>query len=347
MFKTIMIVGGGLAGLTLGIGLRREGVPVVIWEMGQYPRHRVCGEFISGHGQETLRRLGLLELLLEAGAQTLMTARFFSSRRSFPAHPLPQPALCLSRFKLDALLAEQFQKLGGELRCGTRWPRADFADEGVVRANGRRVQAESGGWHWFGVKAHVWNLAPLTADLELHLCPNGYVGMSRLSDGKANVCGLFRRKKGEADSAHGIAQRLRGQADSILAERLAAAEFDGDSLCAVGGLMLNPRRAESSSECCIGDSLTMIAPVTGNGMSMAFESAELAVAPLVEYAAGRCGWATARQTVAERCNAAFDRRLGWATRLQQLLMHPHAQKLLLPLFFRSQACWRLLFWATR
>ena len=43
--------------------------------MGHYPRHRVCGEFISGHGQETLRRLGLLELLLEAGAQTLALAQ--------------------------------------------------------------------------------------------------------------------------------------------------------------------------------------------------------------------------------------------------------------------------------
>src|SRR5882724_2047441 len=178
--RTITIVGGGLAGLTLGIGLRRQGVPVVIWEMGHYPRHRVCGEFISGHGQGTLRRLGLLELLVEAGAQTLVTARFFSRRRSFPAHRLPQTALCLSRFKLDALLAEEFQKLGGELRCGSRFPRAGFEEEGVVRANGRRVQPESGGWHWFGVKAHVGNLAPLTADLELHLCSNGYVGLSRL-----------------------------------------------------------------------------------------------------------------------------------------------------------------------
>src|SRR6185369_10497389 len=246
--------------------------------------------FISGHGQETLRRLGLRELLVEAGARTLTTARFISRSRSFPSHRLPQPALCLSRFKLDALLAEEFQKLGGELRCGTRWKQTDFG-EGVVRANGRRIQAESGGWHWFGVKAHVWNLAPLSADLELHLCTNGYVGISQLSDGKANVCGLFRRKKGDTDFAHGVAERLRGEAGSILAERLAAAEFDEDSLSAVGGLMLSPRRADDSPECCIGDSLTMIPPVTGNGMSMAFESAELALAPLLEYAAGTHDWA--------------------------------------------------------
>ena len=50
VMKSIAIVGGGLAGLTLGIGLRQRGVPAALWEAGRYPRHRVCGEFICGRG---------------------------------------------------------------------------------------------------------------------------------------------------------------------------------------------------------------------------------------------------------------------------------------------------------
>ena len=38
----------------------------------------------------------------------------------------------------------------------------------------------------------------------------------------------------------------------------------------------DPQRAAARAECCIGDAITMIPPVTGNGMSMAFESAEMA-----------------------------------------------------------------------
>ena len=66
--KRITVVGGGLAGLSLGIGLRQRGVPVTVREAGHYPRHRVCGEFISGNGPAVLERLGLLPRFEQAGA---------------------------------------------------------------------------------------------------------------------------------------------------------------------------------------------------------------------------------------------------------------------------------------
>src|ERR1700682_4017395 len=116
--KPITIIRGGLAGLTLGIGLRQLKVPVTVWEAGHYPRHRVCGEFISGRGQETLSRLGLRELIEHAGAVNSAPAAFFSPTQSTPPRPLPARAICLSRFTLDQLLANEFQKLGGELRIG-------------------------------------------------------------------------------------------------------------------------------------------------------------------------------------------------------------------------------------
>src|ERR1039458_4692061 len=119
--KPITIVGGGLAGLTLGIGLRQRGIPVTVWEAGQYPRHRVCGEFISGRGQDVLARLGLLESFRQAGSVPARTAAFFLGRIASPVRSLPAPALCLSRFVMDALLAAQFRQAGGELRQNTRW----------------------------------------------------------------------------------------------------------------------------------------------------------------------------------------------------------------------------------
>src|SRR5512147_2628472 len=103
--KSITIVGGGLAGLTLGIGLRCRDVPVAVWEAGGYPRHRVCGEFISGRGLESLSRLDLRPAILKAGAVPARTVAFFSRRTSSRALALPSPALCVSRYVLDQALA--------------------------------------------------------------------------------------------------------------------------------------------------------------------------------------------------------------------------------------------------
>ncbi len=343
--RQITIVGGGLAGLTLGIGLRQQGVPVTIWEAGQYPRHRVCGEFISGRGQQSLQRLGLLELITRAGTRPATTAAFHSTHKAHPARTLPQPALCVSRFVLDAVMAERFRDLSGELRCGARWPDKDFG-EGIVRASGRRLQPLENGWRWFGLKAHATKVE-LTADLEMHLSANGYVGLCRLDGGEVNVCGLFRRWRKEPELRQGWTERLCGEPGSLLHQRLAAAEWEEGSFCSVAGLSLVPRDARESDECCVGDALTMIAPVTGNGMSLAFESAELALPALYAYACGKLDWNAAQRVIARRCDAAFRRRLRWANRVQSAMFHSPVGEVLLPLATRWGLLWTWLFRLTR
>jgi flavin-dependent dehydrogenase len=342
--KLITIVGGGLAGLTLGIGLRQLGVPVLIHEAGVYPRHRVCGEFISGRGQTTLARLGLRELLDRAGAVRAQTAAFFSTTKSTAPRPLPSAAICLSRFKLDAALAKKFHELGGEFHEGDRFA-GDFG-EGIIRATGRRVQTEAGGSRWFGLKIHARNVA-LTADLEMHVSPRGYVGLCKINDGEVNVCGLFRKGVGENGEAKNRHDLLRGQTDSPLRQRLAHAEFDENSFCAVAGLSMQPQPAAARVEICVGDVITMIPPITGNGMSMAFESAELALTPLVAWSRGGMSWAETRQKIARDCDAAFARRLAWAKWLQRIILTPVLQNPLVRLAARSDRFWRMAFERTR
>lgn len=343
--RPITIVGGGLAGLTLGIGLRQRGAPVTVWEAGQYPRHRVCGEFISGRGQETLGRLGLRELLFRAGARPAETAAFFTPTSATPAQRLPGPGWCLSRHTLDHLLAQEFRRLGGQLQEQERW-REDASRPGVVRASGRRAQPVVSGWRWFGFKAHARHV-PLVADLELHLSPHGYTGLCRLGDQQVNVCGLFRRSTTALAAVPPWPDQLRGAEGSLLRARLADAVFEPDSFCSVAGLMLKARRASERSDCCVGDAVTMIPPITGNGMSMAFESAELAVEPLAAYSRGEISWAEARQTIARQCDEAFSQRLGWATWMQRVLFAPGGQSALGWLAQRCSWLWPMLFAKTR
>jgi menaquinone-9 beta-reductase len=341
--QPITIVGGGLAGLTLGIGLRRRGIPVTIYEAGHYPRHRVCGEFISGNGPAVLARLGLRGRFDQAGAIEAVTARFIAGDHHSPVRKLPVPALCLSRNDMDALLAREFQQLGGELRENARWT-AGYG-EGIVRASGRRAHATDRGWRWFGLKAHARNVR-LAADLEMHVTPAGYIGVSRINHGAVNVCGLFRSRPGEAPPDSKL-QWLRGKPGSLLHDRLADAQFDGDSFCAVAGLSLQLRRATAADGCCIGDARTMIPPVTGNGMSMAFESAEIASEPLAAFSRGQLSWDQSLHTIARASEAAFGRRLRWAGFLQWLMFASVLQSGAGAGLLRSDWLWQLLFAKTR
>jgi 2-polyprenyl-6-methoxyphenol hydroxylase-like FAD-dependent oxidoreductase len=343
--KPITIAGGGLAGLTLGIGLRQMGIPVTVWEAGHYPRHRVCGEFISGRGQDVLTRLGLRETFAQAGLVLARTASFYLGPSGSPVRPLPEPALCLSRFTMDALLADRLRQAGGELRENARWREEDYG-EGIVRANGRRLQPRADGCRWFGLKVHACNVS-LAADLEMHGTQTGYVGFCRLRDGEVNVCGLFRQASGKTDGPQSWRDLLRGQPGTPLRERLAGAVFDESSFCSVAGFSLRPQRAAAQPECCIGDALTMIPPVTGNGMSMAFEAAGIALEPLAAYSRGESSWSEARQSVAAACDRAFARRLAWARWLQWMMFTPLLRGW--PSFgvLHSEWLWRTMFTRTR
>lgn len=365
--RPITIVGGGLAGLTLGIGLRQKGIPVTVWEAGHYPRHRVCGEFISGRGQDVLARLGLLDALRQAGAVPARTAAFFLGRTASPVRALSAPALCLSRFVLDALLAGQFRESGGDLREDAR-RREEHFGEGVVRADGRRRQLREHGPRWFGLKIHARNV-PLDADLEMHSAPSGYVGFCRLIDGEVNICGLFRRAAGDDRPAGAPAScrlspseprqpatrqrsgpstfREMAAPGTLLRERLDVALVDEGSFCSVAGISLRPHRAAAWSECCIGDALTMTPPVTGNGMSMAFEAAEMAIAPLAAYSRGECSWDQVRQSIAAACDRAFAPRLAWARWLQWMMFTPPLQGWPGSLALRSVLLWQVVFAHTR
>ena len=215
-----------------------------------------------------------------------------------------------------------------------------------MRATGRRASTEKHAPGWFGLKIHLRNVA-LAADLEMHFSPRGYAGLCRINGGEVNLCGLFRKISNESADARRGWELLRGEPGSPLRQRLARAEFDEASFCAVAGLSLRAQPAAARAELCVGDAITMIPPVTGNGMSMAFESAGLAVPALAAWSRGECSWDQARQTVARDCDAHFARRLFWAQWLQRLVLAPALQDLLVALANRSGWFCRLAFERTR
>jgi menaquinone-9 beta-reductase len=191
MMKTqpIRIIGGGLAGLSLGIALRQADVPTEIFESDAYPRHRVCGEFITGLSQATIEKLGISRAF--AGAASHPSVTWYLRDRAVARQNLPAPARAISRFTLDARLAEMFVASGGRLETRARCEHSGLR-AGCVDTSGRTPSPSS---PWLALKVHARGIE--TADsLELHLSDGAYVGLSSVENGWTNICGLFRRHRG-------------------------------------------------------------------------------------------------------------------------------------------------------
>jgi hypothetical protein len=304
--RPITIAGGGLAGLALGIALRNRGVSVTLHEAGIYPRHRVCGEFLSGVSDGTLERLGIGDDL--ADAVPLRTSCWRNKSRQLGEVTVSGRGL--SRHLLDDRLRKRFAALGGTLLTGSRIQ----PSEGVIWAAGRARQASP----WIGLKCHLRALE-LTHDLEMHVGTTGYAGLARIEGGAVNLCGLFHVGKASGKGVELLLETLRAGGLYDLADRIASGDPDPASFCGVAGFRFGK---SASVPFAIGDSSFMIPPFTGNGMSMALEAADLAIEPALRFASGHIGWTEASDLCATAQQRHFRRRMSLAGILHPVMMSP-------------------------
>lgn len=315
----VEIVGGGLSGLALGLALRHKGIPVTIFEAHHYPRHRVCGEFISGLDDRTAESLGMSEFLSDAHPHRSVTYYL----RGDPLRPfsLPRAALGISRHTLDTRLAEAFVAAGGELKTHTRVAESD-TPQGRVFAAGRKRQ----GPFWVGLKVHVRELELMT-DFEVHLGERCYVGLSRIEDGDINVCGIFAPQEHARQGIEILFSYLEAAGLPALARRIRGAKPDPASFCSTAAT-LGDRSIPHSEKVRVGDACATIPPFTGNGLAMALQGAGLAVEPLSAYSAGDMGWAEAARAIESSQKSRFRRRLALASLLHPFFIEPRRQRCL-------------------
>ncbi len=325
MPQRVTIVGGGLAGISLGIGLRLREVPVKLLEATQYPRHRVCGEFISGISDDSLERLGIRDILDQA-TRHRSTAWYFAGREVFRSD-MPATARGISRYRLDQQLIDRYLSLGGELETRTRY--TGNAAPGMIFASGR---PNTKGSQWLGIKCHLLDYQ-LSADLEMHLGDGAYLGLSGVEDGRVNACGLFKlRREVKAPRLELMTAYLRACGLHDMAEKVATAEKDEHSCLGVNafefGWQSQPDEDLQTGKLRIGDQCAIIGPFSGNGMSMAFQSSAVALDPVNDWATGDCSWQDTCQTVSVQLRQEFRRRLQLSSLLHPFLTDPTKQRLI-------------------
>ena len=300
--KKIIIIGGGLAGLTCAIHLRKSGFAVRLLEKTEYPQHKVCGEYISN---EVLPYLKWLDADPEVLHPTSISKLTFSSPTGKEINcNLPLGGFGISRYTLDHFLFRKALEIGciisidavtsvkyadNEFSVQTSQNGSLKADL-VIAAYGKRSILDqklkrnfiSKKSPWLAVKGHYRGHFP--EDLVgLHNFKGGYCGVSKVEEGRINICYLTDYKSFKTFKDINEFQQ------KVLCKNPHLKQiFENCKPLFEQPLTISQVSFENKEPVCdhilmIGDTAGLIHPLCGNGMAMAMDSARICAILIEKY----------------------------------------------------------------
>ncbi len=297
----VVIIGGGLAGLTLSIQLAKKNLHVILFEKERYPFHKVCGEYIAMESWDYLEACGIP--LSKMNLPRITSLNISSPSGNLLRHKLEPGGFGISRFSLDQLLAEEAIKAGVLVMQETKvndviWGGDQFTVTSsggsynariVVGSFGKRsnldvkfqrsfIQNKAKGLNnYIAVKYHV--AADLPDDvIELHNFSNGYCGISKTDQERYCLCYLttaenlnrsgndIKRMEAEILMRNPYLNKYFQSFVSLYEEPVIISQVSFASKTQTEQHILMP-----------GDSAGLITPLCGNGMSMAMHASKILV----------------------------------------------------------------------
>ena len=301
----VIIVGGGLAGLTSAIHLSTRKKRVLLIEKNEYPKHKVCGEYISNEVLPYLNSLGINPI--NEGAKQITKVHISTTKSNLIKGELPLGGFGMSRYFLDNLLVKKAHLNGVQILKDTvdsiHFKKDSFTittkSSGVfqskitIGAFGKRssldqkmkrkfIQKKS---PYLAVKIHVKGVFPENL-VALHNFKGGYCGVSKVEDNAINVCYIteyrsFKKHKNITDFQEQVVfknkhlRKIFKETSPVFEKPLTISQVSFQTK--------NP--VEDHIIMC-GDTAGMIHPLCGNGMGMAISSARLASVRILQFLNG-------------------------------------------------------------
>ncbi len=342
----VAIIGAGLAGLTAAIHLKRAGFTIHIIEKDEYPKHKVCGEYISNEILPYWQSLSINPFNLGAVAinQFELTATSGKSLNT----TLPLGGFGISRYTLDANLAELARSMGCEwttdtvekiefknshfkLTCRSC---KQFQSDLVIGSFGKRSVLDASlsrnffqtKTPWLGVKMHYQAEVPENR-VSLHNFRGGYCGISQVENNVVNVCYLTHL---DAFKSSGDLENFQ---QTILSQNPRLNDFFKQAIpvfekpLSISQISFVQKDLIKNHILMCGDSAGLIHPLCGNGMAMAVHSAKILSELIIEYDSNSQSREWLEKTYIIRWKSTFSNRLQTGRILQRVLQNNTATNL--------------------
>lgn len=330
----VIIVGGGLAGLTTAIMSRKKGLSVLLIEKYAYPFHKVCGEYISNEVRPFFDHIGLN--LNELGVSKIDKLQVSAVNGSVAKSPLKSGGFGISRYTLDYELAKLAEAIGVVVKTQTTIneitdnqvitkTNETFQGKVIVGAFGKRsnldkqlnrkfIANRSG---YVGVKYHIKTDFPKDI-IALHNFAGGYCGMSAIEDDLYCLCYLIDR---EVVKKHGSIPETEATVlakNPYLKEVFINAEFVYDKPLVINEISFDKKSKTENGITMVGDTAGLITPLCGNGMAMAIRGGIKLSGLIGNHLQNKTSVENFQNAYISYWNGEFSTRL-WAGRnLQQL-----------------------------
>src|SRR5262249_814309 len=196
----LIIAGAGPAGSSCAITAARLGARVLLLEKDRFPRHKVCGEFVSSESLALLREL--LGEDMFSWHTPVSSARLFIDSKTLTL-PVSPAAQSIPRFDLDERLFQAAQRAGASTREGAAIQEVREGETFKVQTstetlNARAVVNATGRWSkltrfevtgkekWLGLKGHFTEASP-PPSVDLYFFPGGYCGVTPVDANAVNA----------------------------------------------------------------------------------------------------------------------------------------------------------------
>ena len=334
----VIIIGGGLAGLTAAIHLRILGFEIQVVEPNPYPKHKVCGEYISNEVKPYLTSLGID--VHEAGAKDIKRFQLTNTKNKSIEADLPLGGFGISRYTLDKLMADRAIELGVEIiqdkvtnvtyggnsfKVELKKSSSPLISTLVVGAYGKRSALDKNLGRrfikertpWIGVKSHYEGTFP--EDLvSLNHFEGGYCGLSNVENQIVNACYLIHQSTFQKYRNIEDVQNNVLSANPFVAEFYASSKMLFDKPISISQIYFGKRDLVYNHILMIGDTGGMIHPLAGNGMAIAIHSAKLASESVALYLEGKMSKEEMENKYSAERKKAFAKRIRAGAYIQSL-----------------------------
>lgn len=298
----VLIIGGGLAGLTSAIHLSLNNCSVLVIEKNSFPRHKVCGEYVSNEVVPYLKSLGIDPK--DHGAKQINEFELSTAKGKIAKTQLPLGGFGISRYAFDSILAKHAKINGAEI-IQDEVVEVDFYNEKftiktkkklvfrcriALGAYGKRSLLDiklnrkfiSNTAPFLAVKNHTQGEFPANK-VALHIFKGGYCGVSVVENDRINLCYITELKAFKKYSGIAEFQEKVIFENKILRTLFTQTKPVFDAPLSISQISFAPKKPVENHVLMCGDTAGLIHPLCGNGMSMAIRSAAIACHLISEF----------------------------------------------------------------